>query len=161
MKELIGVLVGDRVKFSEEKSAYTVQARNERYLICTKPFNPKRTVIYSIVDLMEGIRGPDNMIFGMGYESRRDCEERLADLMNEESMVEVSWRKRCPANVEAVIPHVIKPGARYLEPEENLSVRVTSIDTSRVYYEGDAEGFATINEFRKAYVAVPRVREIQ
>lgn len=44
--------VGDKVRFAEEKQAYTIQARSERYLICSKPFNPKHTVLYCVVDLV-------------------------------------------------------------------------------------------------------------
>ncbi|WP_148289423.1 hypothetical protein [Fibrella aestuarina] len=29
----------------------------DRFLICTKPFNPRRTVLYTIVDLKKGIHG--------------------------------------------------------------------------------------------------------
>jgi hypothetical protein len=60
--------IGDKIKFKREKQRYTIQATDGRYLICTKPFNAKKTVIYTIVDLKEKIRGTDNLVFGHGYE---------------------------------------------------------------------------------------------
>jgi len=77
--DLTTAAVGDKIKFVEEKATYTVQARSERYVICSKPFNLKGTVIYTIVDLKEGIRGPDSNVFGLSYESRKVREARLAE----------------------------------------------------------------------------------
>ena len=62
-----------RVWFAEEKQPYKVRARSSRYLVCTKPFNPLRTVLYTIVDLEEKVRVPENLVFGMGAESDEDC----------------------------------------------------------------------------------------
>lgn len=95
--------VGDRVKFDEEAQRYTIQARDDRYLVCTKPFNARRTVLYSIVDLQEMKRGPDNMLFGGGYETRQDCEERLADLNLAKFPMELSYRRSIPLNVLEVL----------------------------------------------------------
>lgn len=102
--DLTAVKVGDRIKFAEEKPAYRVQARSPRYLICTRPYNPQRTVIYTIVDIDEQVRGPDNMVFGRGYETREDCEARLADLLDPADCTEVSHRRRIPLRVEEVRP---------------------------------------------------------
>lgn len=33
------VNVGDKISIPGEKKPYTVRARDERYIICTKPFN--------------------------------------------------------------------------------------------------------------------------
>lgn len=38
--------VGQKIKFKSEKQRYTVVGASERYLICTKPFNPRKTYIY-------------------------------------------------------------------------------------------------------------------
>lgn len=45
------VSIGDKVYIPGEKRPYTVRVRDERYIICTKPYNPKRTVLYFIIDL--------------------------------------------------------------------------------------------------------------
>lgn len=81
---------GDYV-FIGEKRPYRVRCRDERFIICTKPFNPKRTVLYFIADLQDGIRGPDDMVFCLGYETDEQCAERLKDL--ESGRMEVSLRR--------------------------------------------------------------------
>lgn len=84
--------VGDKVYVSGEKRPYRVRCRDDRYVICTKPFNPKHTVQYFIADLEEGVRGPDDMVFCLGYETQEQCEERLREL--QKGLSEVSWRRR-------------------------------------------------------------------
>lgn len=95
--------VDSRIWFAEEKRPYTVQARSDRYLICTKPFAAQRTVLYTIIDLQEGVRGPENLIFGMGAETREQCEQMIGRIEGRdrdfESRTEVSWRHRIPTNV--------------------------------------------------------------
>ena len=83
--------IGDKIKFEGEKQRYTVQALDERYIIATKPFNPQRTVLYTIVDLQRKERGPDNLVFSHGYETQKDCEENLKRL--QEGQMEVSYRR--------------------------------------------------------------------
>lgn len=85
---------GDRLFVRCEKRPYRVRCRSERFIICTKPFNPRRTVLYFIIDLKEWVRGPDDRIFCCGYETDRDCEERLEEL--ERGEIEISWRNRVP-----------------------------------------------------------------
>lgn len=92
-----GYPAGSRIRFAEERGAYTVQACDDRFLVCTKPFNPKRTVLYTIVDFENEIRGTENLIFGMGFETKTKCEEALARLQSGES--EVSHRNRIPLRI--------------------------------------------------------------
>ena len=87
-----------KIKFTEEKQKYTVMASNACFLICTKPFNPKKTVLYTIVDRKEKIRGTENLIFGMGAETKKDCDEMLERLIDGES--EVSYRNRIKLDIE-------------------------------------------------------------
>ena len=81
-----------------EKRPYTVRARDDRYIICTKPFNAKHTVIYFIIDLVERWRAPDNMIFGLGYETDEQCAERLEDLQS--GTIELSRRRGIPLDID-------------------------------------------------------------
>lgn len=81
---------GDPVFVPDEIRPYRVKCRNERFIICTKPFNPKKTVKYFIIDIERGIRGPDNMVFCFGYETKEQCEERLEELQS--GLIEVSTR---------------------------------------------------------------------
>jgi hypothetical protein len=69
--------VGSKVKFKPEKRVYTVQASDARFAICTKPFNLKRTVLYTVIDFEENVRGTENLIFGLGAETRQQCERML------------------------------------------------------------------------------------
>lgn len=86
--------IGDPVYIPNNVRPFRVRCRDERYIICTKPYNPQKTVIYFIVDLKDGVRGPDNMVFCSGYETKEQCEERLKEL--QEGRIEVSYRHRVP-----------------------------------------------------------------
>jgi hypothetical protein len=92
------VQIGDKIYIPDQKKPYRVRARDERYIICTKPYNPKHTVLYFIIDLEDKWRGPDNMIFCSGYETDEDCQERLKELQNGE--IEVSQRRGIPLDIE-------------------------------------------------------------
>lgn len=94
------VKVGDRIFFEDGgKRPFTVRAisSDRRYLICTKPFNPRRTVLYCIVDFRKGWRGPDNMVFGLGYETQEQIDARMAELEADE--MEVSHRRYLPLDI--------------------------------------------------------------
>lgn len=96
------VPVGTRIWFAEEKKPYRVRARCERYLVCTKPFNPRKTVLYTVVDLEEGVRGTENLVFGFGAETDQQCEEMIKRLQGIDDMsiqTEVSHRNRVPLDV--------------------------------------------------------------
>ena len=91
--------VGDKIKFVEEKHPYTIRACNDRFLICTKPFNPKHTVLYTIVDLQEGIRGRNWWVFNIyEYKDDADCKQCLDDLISGEC--EISYRHRIKLNID-------------------------------------------------------------
>lgn len=92
------VQVGDKIKIPSEKRRYTVQARDDRYVICTKYFNLQNTVFYFIVDLKEKWRAPDNMIFCSGYETQEQCEERLSELQS--GQIELSRRRGIPLDID-------------------------------------------------------------
>ena len=92
------VSVGDKVYVSTEKRPYTVKARDDRYIICTKPFAAKHTVLYFIIDLEDKWRGPDNMIFCAGYETDEECAERLKEL--QDGKMEVSIRRGIPLDID-------------------------------------------------------------
>jgi hypothetical protein len=109
MRDLTEAQLGSRVWFAEEKRPYKVRARNDRFLICTKPFNARNTVIYSIVDLTEKVRGPDNLIFCFGYETEDQIAENMRLLAAGE--IEVSHRRRIKLNVTRVDPASRQSGA--------------------------------------------------
>ena len=92
------VEVGDKVYIPNQKRPYKVRARDDRYIICTKPFNLQHTVIYFIVDLIDRWRAPDNMIFCFGYETDEQCRERLREL--QEGKIELSMRRGMPLDID-------------------------------------------------------------
>lgn len=85
--ELRKLPVGAKVWFRHEKQGYTVQASNVAFCVCTKPFNARRTVLYTIIDWEQGIRGPEDLIFGMGAETREQCQAMLDRITAGESEV--------------------------------------------------------------------------
>jgi hypothetical protein len=99
---------GQRIKFAEEKQSYKIVAANERYLICTKPFNLQKTYLYTIVDLEGKRRGPDNMIFGPQYDYNdpRQARQAIRDLMGIKRVIvkclDISHRRDCELNIEWV-----------------------------------------------------------
>ena len=90
------VQVGDKVYVPKEKKPYRVKARDDRYIICTKPCFG--TVLYFIDDLKERWRAPDNMVFCSGYETEEQCKERLAELQS--GKIELSRRRGIPLDID-------------------------------------------------------------
>lgn len=105
---LSDVKVGDRIKFAEEAQSYKVQARSENFIVCNKPFNPKKTTLYCIIDIKNGIRGPENLLFGAGAETQQQCEEMILRLESKDPNMswgtEVSYRNRIPVKIDKIIP---------------------------------------------------------
>jgi hypothetical protein len=96
---LTALPVGARVWFTEERRPYTVQARSERYLVCTKPFAAQHTVLYTIVDLQLDMRGPENLTFGFGAETQKQCDAMIARLTHPDDPTEISRRRSIDLNV--------------------------------------------------------------
>lgn len=92
--------VGDKIKFQREKQKYTVQACDARYVVCTKPFNARKTVLYTIIDFVRNERGPENLVFGFGAETPKQCKEMLKRLQKGES--EVTYRNCVALDIERI-----------------------------------------------------------
>jgi hypothetical protein len=82
-----------RMKFDGERQRYTVWAHNKRFAIMTKPFNARKTYLYTITDLERGVRGPCNFIFGLPCDV--DTPEGAAEAMKRlvAGEMEVSYRR--------------------------------------------------------------------
>jgi hypothetical protein len=107
MKKIAGVYYetykmpeGSKIKFSEEKQRYTVRASNVAFAVCTKPMNALRTLLYTIIDWSEKVRGTENLIFGMGAITDKDCNDMLERLT--QGQTEVSHRHRIQLNIDEV-----------------------------------------------------------
>lgn len=111
--------IGSKVKFENEKPSYEIRAKSERFLICTRKmykshdfaliqdrvdmsafssfddawnyFKSTNTVIYTVVDLKEYVRGSVDYIFlPYSLDKTEDCEDLLKDL--EENKCSISNR---------------------------------------------------------------------
>lgn len=98
--EALQFKVGQKIKFAKEKRPYTVRACDERFAICTKPFNTQKTVMYTIIDLQRGVRGTEGLVFCMGFENDEACNEALQRLQSGES--EVSYRNFIELDIETI-----------------------------------------------------------
>lgn len=92
------VSIGDKVYIPGEKRPYTVRVRDDRYIICTKPYNPKQTVLYFIIDLAKKWRAPDDRLLCSGYETDEQCKERLSELQCGD--IELSRRRGLPLDID-------------------------------------------------------------
>ena len=92
------VEIGDKIYIPNEKKPYKVKARDDRYIICTKPFNPKHTVLYFIIDLVRKVRGTDDRLFCNGYETQEQCEDNLRRL--QDGTMEVTYRNVVPLDID-------------------------------------------------------------
>lgn len=90
--------VGTKIKFKSEKKLYTVRASNKFFLICTKPFNLRKTTFYTIVDFVNNIRWPESFIFEIWTETDQECKEMLERLTEWET--EVSQRRKMSLDIE-------------------------------------------------------------
>lgn len=102
MIDITQINVGDKIKFERETHRYTVRAKGKRYLVCTKPFNARRTVLYTVVDSIKNIRGTENLTFSMGAETTQECEEMIARLEATENPTEVSRRNSVDLKIEGI-----------------------------------------------------------
>lgn len=77
----VALAVGDRLEFEGEhrRVRWTVRAvsTDGRWVICTVPFNVRRTVLYTVLDFDDGVRGPDDC-WGLGYETDEQIAEAMA-----------------------------------------------------------------------------------
>lgn len=101
--------VGDRVWFEGRRRPFRVRAASSRFAVCTQPYNPMHTVNYCIVDLIDQVRGTENLVFGFGAESDAECQEMINRLVAGQS--EVSHRNQVPLRIVRV-ERAIKMEAR-------------------------------------------------
>ena len=92
------VPVGSKIKFPNEKQKYTVISSNRFFSVCTKPFNAQKTVLYTVIDWYNQLRGAEDLVFGMGAETKEDCDSMLERLTMGES--DISSRNFVNLNIE-------------------------------------------------------------
>lgn len=92
------LFAGDKVYIPGNKKPWTVRCRDDRYIICTQPYNPRHTVLYFIIDLQEQRRAPDDQVFCSGYITNDDCNERLRELQGGE--ISLSMRRGVSLDID-------------------------------------------------------------
>lgn len=96
--------IGDKVYFARDKRPYTVKAHDERFAICTKPFNLQQTCLYTIIDWTKGQRNRNNMVFNpYDYTKQEDIERCLRDLSDPEHVCEISRRGAVDLDIVKVV----------------------------------------------------------
>lgn len=100
------ISVGDKIKFKSEKQRYTVQACDDRFVIATKPFNARKTFLYTIIDLKEKIRGADDWHCKHEYNIPEEARLGLIGLNNnglyDIQSIQISHRNRVKLDIERV-----------------------------------------------------------
>lgn len=91
-----------KIWFEEEKRPYSVRAVSERYIVCTKPFNLRHTVLYTIIDLKNGMRGTENLLFITGAETDEQCEYIISRLTDPYEPTFLSRRNSIPARITKI-----------------------------------------------------------
>lgn len=87
--------IGDNIYFANYKRPFKVIACSNRWAVCTKPFNIKRTVLYTIIDQEKLIRGTHNLIFNcFDFSNVGGCRLCLRHLLH--GQLEISYRNRVP-----------------------------------------------------------------
>ena len=106
---------GSRIGWKGQKRKFKVIARNDNFIIITRPYNPKRTFEYSILDLEYMKCNHDNYYTKYDYSNKEECKEDLKELQETRDKVkrtnlandcglQVSTRGIC--NIEDVITEV-------------------------------------------------------
>lgn len=85
-----------KIKMCTEKQRYTVKAADRRFVVCTKPFNAKKTFLYFVADLKTGLRGPVNWPYGLPFDESLDTSEGAQKLLTMLNSGEAEHSRRYP-----------------------------------------------------------------
>jgi len=92
------LVVGQKIYFNSEVRPYTVKAVGDEFAICTKPFNLRHTVLYTILDFKQEIRSTNNLVFNCyDYAKQSAIDECLHDLRI--GLVALSTRNQVPLSI--------------------------------------------------------------
>jgi hypothetical protein len=93
---------GYRIKFFSERQRYTVTAANSRFVIAIKPFNARKTYLYTIVDLGLQIRSSDDHVFGPVHDYSKPEEAKKALRELKSGKLKLSYRREMKLDIEKV-----------------------------------------------------------
>ncbi|MEO1658128.1 MAG: hypothetical protein AAFR65_10420 [Pseudomonadota bacterium] len=105
------MIAGDKIKVDTDRCRYTVQAADERFIIATKPFNARKTYLYTIIDRERSVRGACDMIFGLPCDVDTPDGAKEALEMLQTGYMEVSRRNVLPLTA-AELEQVATTGER-------------------------------------------------
>lgn len=71
---------GTKLQWKGQKKRFRVIARNDNFIIITRPYNPQKTYEYSILDLEYMQCNHDNYYCKYNYNNVEECKEALKEL---------------------------------------------------------------------------------
>ena len=71
---------GTKLQWKGQKRRFEVIARNDNFIIITRPYNPQKTYEYSILDLEYMKCNNDNYYCKYSYNDKDECKETLKEL---------------------------------------------------------------------------------
>lgn len=82
LKEILQLFAipGTKLRWKGQKRRFKVIARNDNFIIITRPYNPEKTYEYSILDLEYMKCNHDNYYCKYNYQELKECEEAIKEL---------------------------------------------------------------------------------
>lgn len=104
-----------RIGWKGQKKTFKVIARNDNFIIIVRPYNPKKTFEYSILDLKHMECNHDNYYTKYDYSNKEECEIALRELQETRdefykthimSVDGLQLSSRGPAKIDDVITEI-------------------------------------------------------
>lgn len=104
-----------RIGLKGQKKTFKVIARNDNFIIIVRPYNPKKTFEYSILDLEYMECNHDNYYTKYDYSNKEECEEALKELQETRDEIHetkirfddgLQLSRRGPAKIDDVITEI-------------------------------------------------------
>lgn len=106
---------GAKLQWKGQKKKFKVIARNDNFIIITRPYNPKKTFEYSILDLEYMECNKDNYYCRYDYQDVEECKkalEKLQQTREEEKRTRIKGdaglqlSRRGIANIEDIVTEI-------------------------------------------------------
>lgn len=106
---------GAKLQWKGQKKKFKVIARNDNFIIITRPYNPKKTFEYSILDLEYMECNKDNYYCRYDYQDVEECKKALEELQQtreEEKRTRIKGdaglqlSRRGIANIEDIVTEI-------------------------------------------------------
>lgn len=106
---------GAKIGWKGQKKRFKVIARNDNFIIIARPYNPKKTFEYSILDLEYMECNHDNYYCKYDYSNETECKEALKELQETRNELKetnirfdggLQLSRRGIANIEDVVSEI-------------------------------------------------------